>query len=198
MTLLCDLAKQYGTDKGARENGGWGYTPAYQEVLDIMGPDQVRNVLEVGICGYRDIPNNVVGASLFMWRDFFPNARIHGIDNDSRFIFNDQHRIATAQADAYDGASLGAALKAFGAPKFEFICDDAVHDPIVQIKLAQMLWPLLVPGGIYAIEDVCPYKCTGGEIKHMIDVLLYALADLVQVREIATHKDERLLLLFKA
>lgn len=197
MTLLCDLAKKYGTDKGAQENGGWGYTPAYQEVFDNMGRDQVRNVLEIGICGYRDIPNNVVGASLFMWRDAFPNAQVFGIDNDSRFIFNDQQRISTAQADAYNPASLQAALNSFGRPKFEFICDDAIHDPVVQMLLVGMLWPFLVPGGVYAIEDVCPYKCTGGNLEYMINGLLLALPECGQIREVTTHKDERLLLLFK-
>ena len=198
MTALCDLAKKYGTDKGAQENGGWGYTPAYTEVLGNMGPLNVRNVLEIGICGHRDIPNNVVGASLFMWKDYFPNAIIHGIDNDGRFIFHDQHRIRTALCDAYRPEQLGRVLKDWGAPQFEFICDDAVHDPLPQMNLCMMLWPFLVPGGVYAIEDVCPYKCPGGELDALIRPILTAFPDCVQVREITTHKDERLLLLFKA
>jgi hypothetical protein len=198
MTALCDLAKKYGTDKGAQENGGWGYTPAYQQVLDNMGPDQVRNVLEIGICGYRDIPNNVVGASLFMWKDYFPKATIHGIDNDGRFIFNDQARIKTALCDAYNPIELGRALKDWGTPRFEFICDDAIHEPMEQVHLALTLWPFLVPGGVYAIEDVCPVKMAGGDMNHMIQPLLMACPDMVQVREITTHKAERLLLLFKA
>lgn len=199
MTLLCDLAKKYGTDKGAQENGGWGYTPIYDQVLAPIR-DQVRNVLEVGICGFRDIPNNVVGASLFMWKDYFPNAVIHGLDNDSRFVFNDQHRIATALCDAYAPTSLGDALKLFGepVPHFEFICDDAVHEPLEQVHLFNMLWPFLTPGGVYAIEDVCPTKCWGSELGHMIHLMLGSHDDVVQVREFTTHKAERLLLAFKA
>lgn len=198
MTKLCDLAKQYGTDKGAQENGGWGYTPAYDQVLGNMGPDQVRNVLEIGICGYRDIPNNVVGASLFMWKDYFPNAIIHGLDNDGRFIFHNQDRIRTALCDAYNAEDLSRVLKDWLVPKFEFICDDAVHEPMEQVHLAMMLWPFLVPGGVYAIEDVCPTKLAGSDLNHMVQPLLTALPDCVQLREITTHKAERLLLLFKA
>ena len=50
-----------------------------------------------------------------------------------RFIFNDQPRIKTALADAYEPASLVTALSLLGAgvvPRFDFICDDAVHDPL--------------------------------------------------------------------
>src|SRR5262249_3894322 len=59
MTELCDLCVKYGTDKVT-----WGYTPHYFERFADKR-DKVRRVLEIGICGYRDIPNNVVGASLF-------------------------------------------------------------------------------------------------------------------------------------
>lgn len=196
MTILCDLAKQYGTDKGARENNGWGYTPVYHSHLDNRRPS-VQKVLEIGICGHRDIPNNVVGASLFMWKDYFPNADIYGLDNDSRFIFHDQQRIFTTLADAYDAAQLGAALRAWSAPKFDFIVDDAVHDPLPQIDLALMLWPSLKPGGIYAIEDVCPYKCMHNRLDSLVRPLMLAYDDMA-VDEHITHKDERLLLLHKA
>lgn len=201
MTMLCDLAKQYGTDKGARVNGGWDYTPIYHDVLEERH-NRVTSVLEIGICGFRDIPNNVVGASLFMWRDYFPQAKIFGLDNDSRFVFNDQFRIYTALCNAYDDRQLANALKTFqqnnmSARTYDFICDDAVHDPLPQIDLCLMLWPYLKPGGIYAIEDVCPYKCTNGQLTSMARPLLMSLPDLTEIKEFSTHKDERLLLLYK-
>src|ERR1700678_3450314 len=108
MSLLERLFTDYGTDKGT-----WGYTPYYAEAMEARRFD-VKKVLEIGICGYRDIPNNVVGASLFVWRDYFPNAAIYGIDNDQRFIFTDQGAINTALADAYDPAQLRAALDSMG------------------------------------------------------------------------------------
>src|SRR4051812_41268816 len=67
-SLLESLFTKYGTDKGI-----WGYTGAYEKYLEARR-FTVRRVLEIGICGHRDIPNNVVGASLFAWRDYFPNA----------------------------------------------------------------------------------------------------------------------------
>lgn len=162
MSLLGDLFVKYGTDKGI-----WGYTQYYEK---LMGPCryEVKRVLEVGICGHRDIPNNVVGASLFVWRDYFPNAEIYGLDIDSRFIFNDQHRIHTALCDAYDRSQLQDALASFGADGsfvFDMIVDDAVHDPAPQIKLMNELSPYLKRDGLYFMEDVCPYKMAGNDLE---------------------------------
>jgi 8-demethyl-8-alpha-L-rhamnosyltetracenomycin-C 2'-O-methyltransferase len=191
MSQLEQLFTQYGTDKGI-----WGYTPAYEKHLGPMR-NTATKVLEIGICGFREIPNNVVGASLFAWRDYFPYASIYGLDNDARFIFNDQERVHTALADAYDTMSLSAALIGFNAGQFDFICDDAVHDPLPQIHLARMLWPLLKTGGVYAIEEACPYKCPGNSLESMVLALMQMHPDM-KIEEFQTHKDERLLILTKA
>ncbi len=148
---LESLFTKYGTDKGI-----WGYTPFYEA---LMGPQRLRvkKVLEIGICGHRDIPNNVVGASLFCWKDFFPEATIYGVDYDSQFVFNDQQRIVTAQADAYNAREMVDVMDHFGG-EFDMIVDDAVHDPGPQSRLFNFLVPFLKPGGYYFIEDYCPYK----------------------------------------
>lgn len=193
--MLEALFSMYGTDKGT-----WGYTKAYEKHLYEKRHD-VASVLEIGICGFRDIPNNVVGASLFAWRDYFPGAEICGIDNDSRFIFNDQQRIHTQLADAYDPAQLEFAvcdlLKRTHDHLFDFICDDAVHDPAPQMQLVRQLWPVLCRNGKYAIEEACPYKVPDNDLfEHMIKPLMTEHPDMV-AEEFTTHKDERLIILTK-
>lgn len=184
------LFTKFGTDKGI-----WGYTPAYESHLNHLRMKQV-NVLEIGICGFRDIPNNVVGASLFAWREYFgAHARVYGIDNDSRFIFNDKAQIKTAQADAYSRNQLMAALVEFGENAYDFICDDAVHDPEPQKHLLRMLWPTLKVGGKYAIEEACPYKVTD-LWEDMIKPLMVEHPNMTCV-EYSTHKPERLLVFTK-
>jgi hypothetical protein len=160
---LESLFTKYGTDKGF-----WGYTPYYAGIIGLAR-HHVRRVLEIGICGHRDIPNNVVGASLFVWRDFFPNAEIVGIDNDPRFIFNDQERITTKFCNAYSRGSLHGALVEAGGQPFDVIIDDAVHDPDPQVQLMNQLVNWLIPGGKYYMEDVCPYKLPGNNIDLMFD-----------------------------
>ena len=148
------LFTKYGSDKGI-----WGYSPYYAEAMEARRYD-VKKVLEIGICGYRDLPNNVVGASLFCWKDYFPNAEIYGLDNDGRFIFHDQQRIKTELCDAYDPAQCRAALDKMGVGlgDFDMIVDDAVHDPLPQIHLLNFLAPYLKKDGRYFIEEICPYK----------------------------------------
>lgn len=191
MTELCDLCVKYGTDKGPRSMNGWDYSPTYHTVLS-PNKANVKRVLEIGICGYRDIPNNVVGASLFVWRDYFPNAEIYGIDNDGRFIFNDQDRIHTAQADAYNPDSLAAALHSMGITpgSVDFIVDDAVHDPEPQVHLLRDLWRFLKKNGLYAMEDVCPPKLVGG-----LEPFINRFPPNTGVQVVSTYKDEKLLLI---
>lgn len=168
MSLLNDLFTKYGTDKGDAPMG-WGYTPFYET---LMGPRRlsVKKVLEIGICGHRDIPNNVVGASLFCWRDYFPNATIYGVDNDSRFVFNDQHRIVTRCADAYSDTQMHEVMEQFGGD-FDMIVDDAVHDPLPQAHLFNFLMPYLRKDGVYFMEDVCPYKMVNNDVEELYGLL---------------------------
>lgn len=194
MSYLEQLFTHYGTDKGT-----WGYTSAYEQHLGGHRL-RVKSVLEIGICGHRDIPNNVVGASLFAWRDYFPEARVYGIDNDGKFVFNDKPRIITALANAYDTQALHVALASMVSTDFDgfdFVCDDAVHDPLPQVDLCRMLWPLVKRGGIYAIEDVCPYKCHDNKLDSMCAILV-AMFPEMKIDEYRTHKEERLLVLTKA
>jgi len=188
---LESLFTRFGTDKGT-----WGYTAYYATAMEARRFD-VKAVLEVGICGYRDIPNNVVGASLFVWREYFPNAEIYGIDNDSRFIFNDQPRIHTALADAYDVASLSMALIDFNVGRpFDMIVDDAVHDPEPQLHLANMLTPALAKGGRYFIEEACPYKLNEpyeNWLSHRINLA----GEITGIHACVTPKPEELMILIK-
>ena len=81
--ILSELAFKYGTDKCPQLNHA--YTPFYYELLKDKR-QSIKKVLEMGI-GNRELqkkyfPHCVTGASLFMWKDFFPNAQIYGADND--------------------------------------------------------------------------------------------------------------------
>lgn len=191
--MLEELFTRYGTDKGI-----WGYTPYYEAAMEKQRFD-VKRVLEIGICGFRDIPNNVVGASLFVWRDYFPNAEIYGIDNDPRFIFNDQHRIHTALADAYDPLEMSKALIKMGirsTDQFDMIVDDAVHDPVPQVRLAKELIPFLKPdSGRYFIEEACPYKMPKPSHEFFVDHLKNT--GIISVASCVTPKPEELVVLVK-
>lgn len=163
MTELCVLGAKYKTDKIPALYHS--YTPYYHELFKGCRY-QVEKVLEIGI-GDPDIMRHigregyVTGASLFMWRDYFPNAEIYGLDNKREIlIFSD--RIRSFYCDQGDRESLLDAIAEMNT-NFDIIIDDGSHVPEHQALSLEMLYPLLNLGGIYVIEDVLhPEKIMAG------------------------------------
>src|SRR5512135_143176 len=94
-TPLCELAFRYGTDKCPQI--GHQYTPFYYELMKDRR-ELVKKVVEIGI-GYPGCLREkgfhyYTGASLRMWRDFFPNAHVYGADFREACMFMD-NRITT-------------------------------------------------------------------------------------------------------
>ena len=97
-TPLCKLAFKYGADKCPQISHM--YTPFYYEYLKDKR-QTIKKVLEVGVGNNRQaavIPNYFIGASLRMWRDFFPNAWVYGGDKAPECIFEDD-RLSTYYCD---------------------------------------------------------------------------------------------------
>lgn len=143
-----ELCVKYGTDKTPEI--GHSYAPIYDKLLGGRRP---KNILEIGI-GYKGLMERYVtqyqaGASLRVWRDFFPEARIYGIDNHEEAAL-DEPRITTLIGNSTDELWVSS-LK---LPKFDFIIDDGSHEHRDQLKTAMLFMSKLKPGGLYFIEDV--------------------------------------------
>ncbi len=146
LTELCNLHQ---TDKGATTADRAGrprmphtYTDVYESLL--AGRRQgVRAVLEVGI--YK-------GASLRVWRDYFPHAEIFGADID-RSTFIDEERIHCGWLDQRDAASVRAFLQELHVPEFDVIIDDGLHEFEANRMLFANTFDRLVGGGLYFLED---------------------------------------------
>ena len=151
MSRLCELAEKYGCDKVA--SIFHDYTAYYDELLRDR---PVKRVLEIGI-GNMACMNHLQeykpGASLRMWRDYFPGAEIWGVDNDPGVFFQES-AIHTTYCDQSLEASLVYVAGLLGG-KFDFILDDGSHQLEHQALTANTLIPrLLSPTGVYVIEDV--------------------------------------------
>jgi len=137
------LALIYGTDK-------WGqhwYTQHYERYLKPLRSRRL-NVLEIGVGGY-DVPFE--GArSLRMWKAYFPKSRIVGIDIHDKSGLRER-RIDIRQCDQTDGRALKKLSEEYGG--FDIIIDDGSHINQHVITTFEVLFPLLRPNGIYAIED---------------------------------------------
>lgn len=151
MTPLCDLARKHETDKGGRHyryGGGDSdtcheYTPIYWDLLHEKR-EQVKRVLEIGINA---------GSSLRMWAEFFPNAKIIGVDCNPNCLFQED-RITCVQADQNNPEQLRNAVDWVGGGPFDLIIDDGSHETEHQITSIQTLLPYLTDDGIYVVEDL--------------------------------------------
>lgn len=158
---LCELAEKYGVDKcpAIRHT----YTPRYHELLASLRKT-IKTVLEIGI---ENAPlmksivgeNYKPGASLRMWRDYFPNAQIIGCDILRSLLFNDEERIKTFFVDQSNEISLLDLAHRINVNVnviyLDLIIDDGSHIEEHMILSFKTLWKYVKPnGGIYIIEDI--------------------------------------------
>jgi hypothetical protein len=143
MDDLSRYALHYMTDKAPYdgESGVYHfYTLRYHELLSSIR-EQAQRVLEVGI---------ERGASLKMWRDYFPNAVIHGVDiADCREALDGEPRIAVHIGDV-GSPVVRASLIAAGP--FDVVIDDGSHELVHMRDTCLSLYP--VTRWLYIIEDV--------------------------------------------
>lgn len=165
-TPLCDLAYKYGTDKCPEINHS--YTPFYYKLLQPKR-NSIKKILEIGI-GYPSNMNHIVphyraGASLYMWREFFPNAMIYGADILPEALFKDAH-IETFLCNQKKDTDLTNLIKSTGSD-IDIVIDDGSHVKKVQVFTCLILLPLLKKDVIYIIEDVKDAVEVTGMIKKL-------------------------------
>jgi hypothetical protein len=96
------------------------------------------------------------GISMLLWREYFPNAIIVGLDVASKpEIFPDEQRLHFVRGSQDDPAALDEAVAQAGGP-FDIIIDDASHLGYLTARFFAYLFPTrLKAGGTYVIEDIC-------------------------------------------
>jgi hypothetical protein len=137
------LALLFNSDKWGRH---W-YTQHYQRYFQPIRYQRL-NVLEIGVGGYADSQEG--GGSLRMWKTYFPNSRIVGIDIYDKSKMSER-RIDIRQMDQTDAEALTSLSREYGG--FDIIIDDGSHLNEHVITSFNILFPLLRPDGIYCVED---------------------------------------------
>jgi hypothetical protein len=170
--MLNDLALKYGTDKAPEIKHH--YTEFYEELFQNKR-GEVKKVVEIGIG---------TGASLRMWRDYFPNAQIFGADILPEALFEDD-RITAIRCDQRNRSDLEWLVSRTGADVDLFI-DDGLHRWYHQANTCKTVMPWLNRRVVYVIEDVH----SPNDIIKELDG--YAYEEIRDTR--AIHKDDRLLL----
>jgi hypothetical protein len=99
--------------------------------------------------------NGKPGASLKVWRDYFPNAIIYGADIDKDILF-ETDRIKTFFINQLDPIAIKNFWKACGEKNFDIMIDDGLHEYKAGTTLFINSIDMLSKNGIYVIEDVTP------------------------------------------
>ncbi len=149
---LSQLALKYLSDKCPQIKHP--FTPYYFELLKDKRKS-FKKVLEIGI-GYREMAlqwrDYRTGASLLMWRDFFPSAHIYGIDVLPQTLYNGRH-ITSLLCDQTNKDDLYKLTSTIGSD-IDLIIDDGSHKTADQIFSCLTLMPIINKDIIYIIEDV--------------------------------------------
>ena len=140
------LARAHGSDKASH-----GYCALYEDLFAPLRDQPVR-VLELGVGGFeRPDDPSFGGASLRMWRDYFPLGQVVGLDlYDKSGVAGER---LTVVRGSQDDADLLSRLVAEHGP-FDIVIDDASHIPALTQRSFELLFPTLPDGGIYVVEDV--------------------------------------------
>jgi len=112
--ILHDLGILHGTDKATYHN----FCNFYESKLKDV---EIKSVLEIGVKN---------GASLKMWRDFYPNAKVYGVDINKPLGIKG---VAEIKADA------SKPIEQLYGKTFDLIIDDGSHLCSHQIATYQNL-----------------------------------------------------------
>ena len=180
---LTMLAVLHGTDKWGSHH--W-YTPHYEAHFRALRKKRLK-ILEIGVGGYSD--PSAGGESLRMWKYYFPRSEIYALDLYDKSPL-EEPRIRIFRGNQDDPACLRHVAEEMG--RVDIVIDDGSHVNAHVITSFQTLFPLLEPGGIYAVEDTQTtyWPAYGGDSyelnspKTMLG-FLKSLADAVNYQEIA-------------
>ena len=136
---LDEIGMKYGTDKASAHHN---YLNFYESFFAPLR-DQPLTLLEIGV---------FQGASLRTWREYFPHARIVGVDIKLSCKQFETDRVKIELADQSNLEHM-AQLAAKHGP-FDIVVEDGSHMWEHQITTLRALFPFVKNGGYYVVEDL--------------------------------------------
>jgi demethylmacrocin O-methyltransferase len=137
---LDEIAICMGTDKSSRAHN---YTAAYEQILSSLRSSPIK-LLEIGV---------FKGESLRMWSKYFLVGQIVGLDIYPGCVQYATDKIKIVIGNQADVDFLRQIGEEYGP--FDIVIDDGSHVPYDVIISFKTLFPYVVPGGYYVIEDLC-------------------------------------------
>lgn len=139
---LDKIAKDCGTDKSSLIHN---YCVKYEKYLNFNRLDSIK-ILEIGVFD---------GKSLNMWKRFYPNSTVVGVDIMERCKeYEKTEQNLFIEIGSQDNINfLNSIIKKYG--EFDLIIDDGSHQQNHMIFSFSILFPFLKKGGTYIVEDTC-------------------------------------------
>ena len=178
-TPLCQLATKYMTDKSPYNimTHRHPYTMIYDMFLrpyQMMGAD--LHLGEVGILN---------GASVRMWREYFPDASLSAFDIDKVALEKVSviHGVSAYHVDAGEIGGLRQALAEAteGGKKFTVLLEDASHRLDHQLIFLREAIDFVAPGGLLIIEDIFR-EIPAARFQEALDLISEKVANAVLVQ----------------
>jgi hypothetical protein len=143
----------------------WDYYRHYSEAFANFR-DQNINVIEIGVSG---------GSSLQTWSTYFGSATLVGIDIEPTCKRFERGPMKVRIGSQDDEAFLKSVSNEFPPT---IVIDDGSHAAQHIIKSFEVLFPLILPGGVYAIEDLAFHFAAQGEevipVTHGVGIPVFA------------------------
>ncbi len=136
--------RSFNTDKGNPSHGfrGKTYLDVYETLFRTMREESFT-LLEIGV---------LFGGSLAMWREYFPNATILGVDINPDASSCVPANALFVNASQTDEATIVRNLKQL--PPLGIVIDDGSHYVPHMLESFRFLWPMVRDGGFYVMEDM--------------------------------------------
>lgn len=135
--ILDEIGRRHKTDKGS---DGHDYLRKYEFFLRPLRRHSFT-LLELGV--YK-------GASLRTWVDYFPEARVVGVDIEPQALKQAGGRAEVLIGDLSDSGF----VRSLASLEARVIIDDASHWWPDQLRALFILFPALPSGGLYIVEDI--------------------------------------------
>lgn len=205
-TPLCEIMGKNKSDKGDINitNSWHNYTTFYYSIFHSLRDNKLR-IFELGLgTNNVSIPSNMgkngrPGASLYGWRDFFPNSDIFGADIDSDILFN-TNKIKTFYCDQRNPEII---KKLWDEPEldqdFDIIIDDGLHTFDANVCFFENSIHKLKQNGFFIIEDILQYqeKLFKDKIKEWEDIYIGYSFTLIKIPSLRNPFDNNLLVVFR-
>lgn len=162
---LSEICLIYRTDKNCVHS----YVDNVYEGLFKDVRHSTKKLLEIGVEG---------GGSLLMWREYFPNAEILGIDEKPCRQLEGRERIKTLKGDAYEKNMIDLV-----GDDFDIIIDDGPHTLKSISFFVEEYINKLAPGGILVVEDFQDFDWTNIVRRKLKDGYEAEVRDLRKIKE---------------